>query len=496
MVTEQKETVERVEPANRVAVPARTTAKRGAWGWAAALGLIAAAGGGGFFFMGAGGEQKEGDKAHSQSAEKGHGEEGGSKSALKVVVVKPKRGGMERTTDQPGTIRAFEFAPLYSKVSGYVTNLTVDRGTKVRKGQLLMEVYDPERYVAVKQGEAAVNRSQAEVVQAESRVKVAKAQVDASKAKQMQARAIKEEMDAKLNYRDKQYARISDLANRNAIEQRLVDEQFDDKEAAKASVNSAVAGIATADAELLEALANVEKTDADLKAAQAELEVSKANLDMARVWQKYTKIESPYDGVVTDRGDGVHNGSFIRAATEGGTMPLLVVARTDKFRTVVLVPDRDAPYCKVGDSAIIKFDAFLGRNFEGKVSRISESEDLKDRNMRVEIDLDNKDGSLRDGMWGRAIILLEKMVKTLTIPSSCIIERNGKGEAKIMTVKDNKIHIAHILVGIDNGLRVEVISGLTESDATILRPDESVAEGTKVETELDDESKSMHFGEH
>ena len=82
------------------------------------------------------------------------------------------------------------------------------------------------------------------------------------------------------------------------------------------------------------------------------------------------------------------------------------------------------------------------------------------------------------------------------VAPNLIIERNGKGEAKIMTVKDNKIHIAHILVGIDNGLRVEVISGLTESDATILRPDESVAEGTKVETELDDESKSMHFGEH
>lgn len=494
MATEQQEKVERVEAARPPESPKK--AQGGRWGWAAALGLIVAAGAGGFFFMGAGGEQKEGDKSHSQSADKGHEEGEGTKAALKVAVIKPKRGGMERTTDQPGTIRSFEFAPLYSKVSGYVTNLTVDRGTRVKKGQLLLEVYDPERDVAVTQATAAVDRSKAQVVQAESRVKVAVAAVDAAKAKQMQAKAIKEEMEAKRGYREKQYSRISDLAHRNAIEQRLVDEQYDDLEAAKASVNSAIAGIATADAEYVEAKANVDKTNADLKAAEAEVEVSVANRDMAVVWQKYTKIESPYDGVVTDRGDGVHNGSFIRAAVEGGTMPLLVVARTDLFRTIVLVPDCDSVYCKVGDTAIIKFDAFLGRNFEGKVSRLAESEDLKDRNMRVEIDLPNKDGSLRDGMWGRAVILLEKMVKTLTIPSSCIIDRNGKGEAKIMVVKDNKIHLANILVGIDNGLRVEVISGLTEADAIILRPDASVAEGTKVEVELSDESKSTYTSEH
>ncbi len=77
----------------------------------------------------------------------------------KVTVVLPKRGGMVRTTNQPGSIRAFEFAPLYAKVSGYVRTLKVDRGTRVQKGQLLMEIYDPELDAAVAQAVAGLEHA-------------------------------------------------------------------------------------------------------------------------------------------------------------------------------------------------------------------------------------------------------------------------------------------------------------------------------------------------
>ena len=68
-----------------------------------------------------------------------------------MQVVKPERGGMERTTNQPGTVRAFEFAELFAKVSGFVKTLNVDRGSRVKKDELLAEIYDPERDVAVEQ---------------------------------------------------------------------------------------------------------------------------------------------------------------------------------------------------------------------------------------------------------------------------------------------------------------------------------------------------------
>ena len=150
---------------------------------------------------------------------------------------------------------------------------------------------------------------------------------------------------------------------------------------------------------------------------------------------------------------------------------------TAKMRTIVPVPDRDVPYCHVGDPATVTLDAYAGRVFHGKVDRTAESETLNDRLMRVEIDLDNADGILRDGMFGRADILLEKVVKNLTVPSSCLIDRNGKGDGAVMVVKDGKIKRVNVKVGMDTGLRAEIVHGLAENDQVILQPDPSIADG-------------------
>jgi HlyD family secretion protein len=248
-------------------------------------------------------------------------------------------------------------------------------------------------------------------------------------------------------------------------------------------MHSAEAGIKTAAARYAEAKADVEKAEADVKAAKSQIEIAKADLEMAKVFVEYTKIVSPYTGVVISRGEAVHRGSFIRSASDGASEPLLTVAATDHMRTVVLVPDRDVPYCKAGDPATVQVDSLGGRVFNGTVSRISESEDLADRNMRVEIDLPNRDGALRDGLFGRARILLEKMIKNLAIPSKCLIERNGKGEGAVLVVKEGEVHRTTVQVGLDNGLLVEVINGLSENDQVILQPDASIADGTRVQVD-------------
>jgi HlyD family secretion protein len=435
---------------------------------------------GGVYLVASGkaGQVKRGAREHS---------EGGSLSGTgepRVQVVKPVRGGMERTTNQPGTIRAFEYALLYAKVSGFVKTLHVDRGSQVKKGELLAEIYDPERDVAVDQALAALEHAKATVAQARSSILTAEASVLAAKAMQKEAKAT---LEAKRSYRDysqKEFARIKSVVKLGDVEERLADEMQDQYLAAQGAVLAADAGIETAAANLGTAIAKVALAKADLKAAEAGVKVAEANLELARVFVQYTRILSPYDGVVIFRGDAVHPGSFIRSAAEGVGEPLLTVARVDKMRTVVLVPDPDVPYCKVGDPATVTLDALAGKVFHGHVSRIAESEDLNDRTMRVEIDLDNPDRTLRDGMFGRAKILLEKLIKNLTIPSSCLIERNGKGDGAVLVVRDGEVHRVDLHLGIDSGVRVEVTSGLKDDDQVILQPDSSIADGTKVQAEI------------
>jgi len=486
VVVKQEET-EQVGAHEARAASQKHPAKRSGWRGFGLIGLaLSMVAGGGFFWLTWGQEQHK----KSEPKESAAGAESATRALeARVKVVHPRRGGMERTTYQPGTIRAFEFAPLYSKVSGFVQNLKVDRGSRVHEGDLLLEVYDPEKHVAVLQAGAALDHARAAEAQAEARVKVAEAGVLAAIAKQGEAQAKLEEMIAQRDYRKKQYERILALAERDAIEQRLVDEQLDQWHASEASVRSAEAGIKTAAALYAEANADVEKAQADVKAAKAQIEVASANLAMAKVFVEYTKITSPYRGVVTFRGESVHRGSFIRAASEGAGEPLLTVAVTDRMRTIVLVPDRDVPFCKVGDPATVQVDALGGRVFHGTVSRMAESEDLKDRNMRVEIDLPNPDGALKDGLFGRARILLEKMITNLTIPSQCLIERNGRGEGAVLVVRGGEVHRTNVQVGLDNGLLVEVVSGLAEGDQVILQPDASIANGTRVQVEEASDAK-------
>ncbi len=460
-----------------VAPQAQRGRRWGAWG---ALLVVLAIGGAGGVWLTASGQQ------HKPTGEKGEGHEGKSDRGGKarVQVIMPQRGGMERVTSQPGTIRAFEFAPLYTKVSGFVKKLNVDRGSRVKKGDLLAEIYDPERDVAVLQAEASLEHSKAAVAQARADILTANASVLAARAKQNEVKATLDERTATRDYRRKEYERISELVARRSVEERLKDEQLDEYHSSEAAVLSAQAGIETAAALLAESQAKVEKAKADLKAAEAQVQIAEANLKMAKVFVQYTRIESPLDGVVIFRGEGMHIGSFVRAADQGGSQePLLTVAMTEKMRTIIPVPDRDVPYCQVGDKATVTLDAYAGRVYHGKVDRTSESETLNDRLMRVEVDLDNSDGILRDGMFGRADILLDRVITSLTVPSSCLIDRNGKGDGAVLVVKDGKIRRVNVKVGMDTGVRAEIAQGLSEHDQVVLQPDPSITDGTPVEAD-------------
>jgi RND family efflux transporter MFP subunit len=461
--------------------------RRVAWAWPGLVLVVLAVGGiGGLLRTGSENQLPKADEKGGHALT-GHD----NPDAVRVQVIKPERGGMERVTNQPGTIRAFEYALLYTKVSGFIKSLNVDRGSRVKKGQLLAEIDDPERDVAVIQASAGLEHAKATVAQAEASIMTAQATVLAARAKQTEARATLDKVLASRDYRKREFDRISELVERKSVEERLKDEERDQYLSAEAAVQSSRAGIETAAAFVSEADAKVAQARADKKAAEAQVQVADANLQMARVFVQYTRIESPYDGIVIYRGESIHPGSFVRAADQGASQePVLTVAMTARMRTIVPVPDRDVPFCHVGDPATVTLDAFPEHVYHGKVDRMSESETLNDRLMRVEIDLENPDGLLRDGMFGRADILLEKLIKNLTVPSSCLIDRNGKGEGAVIVVRDGKLHRAAVHVGMDTGLRAEIVDGITDHDQVVLQPDSSIAEGTAVETEPVSASKA------
>jgi HlyD family secretion protein len=264
----------------------------------------------------------------------------------------------------------------------------------------------------------------------------------------------------------------------NAIDKRLADEHQRDLDTAMAAERTAQLAVLTARAQLAAAAAKVEQARSEQRESQAAAQVAEARLGIARVNLDYSRIVAPFDGVVTLR--TFHPGAFIRSAADGGGTPLFTAKRTDLMRVVVQVPDRDVIQTNQGDPAIVKVDALEGREFQGKVARIADSEDPTTRTMRVEIDLPNPERLLREGMYGTCTIRLDPETRNLTIPRACVVEPAGRSKGIVFVVRDGAARRLVVDLGADNGSLIEVLTGLRPSDEVIARAGVRLEDGLPV----------------
>ncbi|HEX3871408.1 MAG TPA: efflux RND transporter periplasmic adaptor subunit [Pirellulales bacterium] len=397
-----------------------------------------------------------------------------------MEVVHPIKGGIARTTVQPGSAQPFESAALFARVSGYLKYQAVDIGSRVKQGEVLAQIDIPELEEELNRERANLDQAKAEVVQANSQVRSAEADVNAADAAVEQAESELKRFEAERDFRSKQYKRISDLFALHSIEERLVDEKLEQLHSAEAGYTSGQAAVRSAREQASAARARVDRAQADVLVAKAKAEVAQAEVAKTAVMVSYGKIISPYDGVVTQR--NFHRGAFIRDADHGPELPLLEVNRTDLMRIVIMVPERDVPFVQPGDDVTIRFDALPTHPFAGKIARIAAEEVPESRSMRVEVDIPNPKGLITSGMYGRAEILLESPTNNLTIPSACMVGNSASNaKAQVFVVRDNKIRLTDISLGKDTGTRAEVLSGLSATDQVVLSPSSTLTDGTPVE---------------
>jgi RND family efflux transporter MFP subunit len=402
-----------------------------------------------------------------------------SPSDVHVQVTYPRKGGVERTTTQPGSVQAFESVDLYAGVPGYLKSQTVDIGDHVKKGQVLATVDVPDLDKEVEHDLAVLDQARARVKQMNARVTSARADLEAANAAVVQAQATHKSKKAERRFRDQQLRRIQELWALKSIEEKLVDEKMEQRDAAVEAENAAEAAIATTHAQVTAAGAKIVAAEADVREAEAEVGVAQANLDKTRVRIKYATIVSPFDGVITRR--NFFPSDFIDAANSGaaGHLPLLNVQRTDLFRVVVQVPDRDVPFTHPGNAAIVEFATLGDKQFPAKVSRISYSEDPETRLMHVELDLPNPTGEVANGMYGKVTIHLDK-ADALTVPSSSLVGKSENGKGSVYVVRDGRAHLTPVLVGSDNGIEATILGGLKPQDEVVTDAAAGLEDGAPV----------------
>jgi membrane fusion protein (multidrug efflux system) len=213
--------------------------------------------------------------------------------------------------------------------------------------------------------------------------------------------------------------------------------------------------------------------------AKGRFDIAKANLERTETLLRYAQVTAPFAGIVTAR--YVDPGAFIPSATSGSAAQTAAIVTLADFNTVraqVALPETEAALAQVGQPVKLSVEGLMGKTFTGRISRMSYALDDTTRTMLVEADLPNGDLALRPGMYASVKVGVEKHTDALLIPVEALVME--KLNAFAFVAEGGKAKKTPIKGGFNDGASVEVISGLTGSEAVILVGKMTLADGTAV----------------
>ena len=398
-----------------------------------------------------------------------------AETPTRVEVVRPERHTVQRTVGEPGEIEAYETTPIFAKIAGYVQKVSVDIGYEIKKGQVLAELWVPEFEADLTEKRAAVVQAMARKAQAEATVKVAQAAVSSGEARVSEVEAGVKRADSDLTRWQQEYRRVEQLFNERAQTGSLLDETHNKLRSAEAACDEVRAKVKSAEAALNEARSGLEKARSDVVSAAASIDVAKSEASHAQAMLGYTRIEAPFDGIITRR--NVDTGHLTKPGTDAP--PLFVAARSAVVTITVDIPETAAADIKPGDRALIKLQALKGRTVEGRVTRTAWALDPKTRTIRAEIDIPNPGAKLRPGLYAWATIVVEEHPNVLTLPTSAVVK--DKDQSYCVVIAGGKAVRRRIEVGLNDGTRTEVVSGLESGEAVVKANAASLTDGQPVD---------------
>jgi RND family efflux transporter MFP subunit len=215
----------------------------------------------------------------------------------------------------------------------------------------------------------------------------------------------------------------------------------------------------------------LQQATAALASAEAAEAGSKAQIGALAVRLGETRIQSPIDGVVSQR--RLDPGALVGPPGGGA---IVTVVRVDRLRVFITINERDASRVAIGKDAEV--DALPGKSLAGKVVRVSPSFDPTTRTIDAEVQLDNRSAEMRPGMYGRGSILLETHPQAVVVPGAAI--QISSGARYVFVLDKDKVSRRPIEIGVDEGDWVEIARGVSPGDEVVTAGADGLSEGTPV----------------
>jgi HlyD family secretion protein len=309
---------------------------------------------------------------------------------------------MAPAIEQPGFAEAIQQVDIYPRIAGFVSEVRVDIGDHVKKGQLLTKLFAPELKQELKAKQAMVQKAETGLTQAKQAAQESAAAVERSKAQVDQAKAALVQSEASVQRWNAEYERTKKLLAHSIVDSATVDELVTQLKAAQAAVQQARAKVTAAEAAQKEAVARHEQRNTAITSAQADHEAAQAEAAKVSDLLDAAEVRAPFDGVVIRR--SAVTGELVGPNLIPKAQPMFTVAAVDRVRVVVNVPECDTVRVTKGMQATIRFEALDGQVVKGTVTRSAQALDAKSRTMRVEIELPNPDAKILPGMFGHVTL--------------------------------------------------------------------------------------------
>jgi HlyD family secretion protein len=358
-------------------------------------------------------------------------------------LAKVEKGDLAKSVVATGKVTPITKVEIKSKASGIVKKLYVDAGDRVKKDQVLAELDRDEI-------EAQVNSARAQLLSAESNQKAAEADMK---------RAEVDAQGVDIPTLQRAYERAQDMAKSGVVSASALD---DAQRAYILAVNKrdvAKAQLVVNKAKVAQAQADVQKSSATLKQLEEQL--------------SYTTIVAPIDGIVLSR--DVEMGDAVSSILVMGSAATLVMTIGDTSEVYVKgkVDESDIGKVYLGQPARIRVETFKDKTFTGHVTKISPMGVEKDNvtTFEVRVSINNPGGELKAEMTANAEIILDEHKNVLMIPEGAIMydkDKKASTEVPDPKAKDGKRKVA-VTIGISNGAKTEVLSGLKEGDQVVLQ---------------------------
>ena len=337
-----------------------------------------------------------------------------------------------------GSLVADEQAEVSAEAAGRVVGVSVERGSHVTQGAVLVRISGTETSAQLQEAEA--NAAQIE------------ARLGLSAGQPFDPKRVPDVMNAKasLDLAEAEFGRIKSL-----LDQKVVSQSEYDQRRAQVDV---------ARQQFQVALNVAEQSYRSLQAARARIE-------LARKAQADTTIRAPFSGLVAERvvsvGDYVTRGAHVAT-----------VVRVDPMRIELTIPEQAVALVRSGQPVQISVDAYPGETFPANVRFVSPSLRTDQRALTVEAVAANADGRLKPGLFATALIQQPSSTPALLVPTTAI--EAIAGTSRVYVVKNDKIEERIVTVGETVGQQVEVTSGLNKEETVALSPKGHLSDGLEV----------------